>query len=100
MLEADYSDIETRILAHYYGTTNMEQARTPGFEQIMPSASEAKGWNNLNRKARRASLAKSQAGRPATYDKETGALLTPKRVRLKTQAANVAFARGLEAHGH
>jgi hypothetical protein len=63
----------------------------------MPSATDAKGWHNLNRKQRRASLAKSQAGRAATFD-DDGKVL-PKRLRLKTHAAKVAFERGLEAHG-
>ena len=69
-----------------------------GFEQVMPSAESAEGWNHLNRKHRRRSLAVTQAGRPRNVDEETGAV-TPKRVRLKTQAANVAFARGVEKHG-
>ncbi|QIG68282.1 hypothetical protein EVB57_005 [Rhizobium phage RHph_Y1_20] len=77
----------------------MEQTvRSTGFEQVMPAANEAKGWNNLNRKQRRASLAKSQAGRPEYFDKATGKWV-PKRIRLKTQAAQVAYARGIEAHG-
>lgn len=69
-----------------------------GFNEVMPSVENAKGWHNLNRKHRRASLARTQAGRPLSVDKETGKV-TPKRVRLKTQAANVAFARGVEKHG-
>lgn len=74
-----------------------QTVRTTGFEQVMPSATDAKGWHNLNRKQRRASLAKSQAGRAATVD-DDGKVL-PKRLRLKTHAAKVAFERGLEAHG-
>lgn len=69
-----------------------------GFEQIMPAAESAKGWHNLNRQHRRRSLAMAQAGRPRSVDSETGKV-TPKRVRLKTQAAAVAFARGVEKHG-
>ena len=69
-----------------------------GFEEVMPSVENAKGWHNLNRKHRRSQLARAQAGNPRSVDKETGKV-TPKRVRLKTQAANVAFARGVERHG-
>ncbi len=69
-----------------------------GFEEVMPSVANAKGWHHLNRKHRRSHLARSQAGRPASVDDETVRVI-PKRVRLKTQAANVAFARGVEKYG-
>lgn len=65
---------------------------------MLPKPENAKRYDDLNRKARRSHLARSQAGSPASKDKETGKYI-PKRVRLKTQAANVAFARGVEKFG-
>lgn len=76
----------------------MEARKLTADEQIMPAAKDAKGWHQLNRKHRRSHLARSHAGRPASVDDETGRVI-PKRVRLKTQAANVAFARGVEKYG-
>lgn len=75
----------------------MEQARppNPGFEQVMPAVEDANSWNKLNRHHRRAALAKMQAGRPRQVDEETGKV-TPKRTRLKTLAAQVAYRRGIE----
>lgn len=57
-----------------------------GFEQLMPTALKAKGWNNLNRKFRRAYVARMQAAKDG-------------KPRLSRHAAQVAFMRGVEAHG-
>lgn len=68
-----------------------------GFEQVLPSAATAKGWNNLNRKHRRSSIAKMQAGVPAHHKEISPGVFefVPKRVRLVTQARKVQYARML-----
>ncbi|QXP44092.1 hypothetical protein [Stappia phage SI01] len=63
-------------------------ARSSGTRDApMPAADDARSWNDLNRKHRRAALAKAHAGVPG------------ERRRLKTHTAEVAYWRGVGAHG-
>ncbi|QWY83399.1 hypothetical protein [Rhizobium phage RHph_X3_9] len=62
------------------------------FEQVMPTAGEAKGWHNLNRKHRRAAMAKARASR---YDEDGN--MVRRSLRKHTEA--VQYARGVQQNG-
>ncbi len=73
-----------------------------GFDEILPAVDNARRHDDLNRRNRRAMLARAQAGRPAEFKTDeygVTRMVKGKKLRLKTHAAQVAFARGVERHG-